>query len=135
MPQANDTIYNHVLVVDDSEVDVLIVKKIIQLTHLAKHTHARNSGQSALEFLTVTPPTELPEVIFLDLNMPVMNGLEFLKVFESLPDIIRKTCRIVILSSSNHKSDLIKVLESPFVKKVITKPLTMDMIHDWALPA
>jgi CheY-like chemotaxis protein len=134
MPQAPQSVYKNILVVDDSEIDQLIVRKVIQITSFAQNVVIKNSGQTALEYLAVTPPDKLPEIIFLDLNMPVLDGLSFLKIFETLPEIIRKTCQIVVLSSSTNKNDLTKVLESQYVKKVITKPLTIEMAQEWALP-
>jgi CheY-like chemotaxis protein len=135
MPQAQKTVYKNILVVDDSEIDQLIVKKVIQIANFAQQVVVRNSGQSALEYLAVTPPTDLPELIFLDLNMPVLDGLGFLKVFDSLPDVIKDTCQIIVLSSSTNKNDLNKVLQSKFVKKIITKPLTVDILGEVNMPA
>jgi CheY-like chemotaxis protein len=127
MIQAQST-HESVLVVDDSDIDQLIVKKVLQITNFSKQTIVRNSGQSALEYIAVTPVEKLPKIIFLDLNMPVLDGLGFLKIFDSLPDIIQQTCKIIVLSSSTNKEDLAKVLESKFVVKVIAKPLTIDAV-------
>ena len=130
MSQAKKTVYKNVLVVDDSEIDQLIVKKVIQIANFASQVIVRNSGQSALEYLAVTPPEELPELIFLDLNMPVLDGLGFLKVFDSLPEIIKTTCQVIVLSSSTNKNDLSKVLQSKYVRQVITKPITLDILSE-----
>jgi len=129
MPQAK-VAYNNVLVVDDSEIDQLIVKKVIEITLFAHKVVSKNTGQSALEYLTITPQKELPEIIFLDLNMPVLDGLGFLKVFETLPSYIIDTCKIIVLSSSTNKNDLSNIVDNKFVKKIISKPLTIDIITE-----
>ncbi len=127
MPQAKFA-YNNILVVDDSDIDQLIVKKVIEITSFAHKIVSKNSGLSALEYLNVTPQDELPEIIFLDLNMPVLDGFGFLKVFETLPSYILEACKIVILSSSTNKNDLSSIIDNKFIKKIICKPLTIDVI-------
>jgi CheY-like chemotaxis protein len=125
------TPYQNVLLVDDSEVDQLIARKVMQISGFAKDIVVRSSGQSALDFLVVTQREKskpLPQIIFLDLNMPVLDGLSFLQIFETLPDEVKDTCKIVVLSSSDNKDDLRKVIGSAYVSKVLTKPLTIDSL-------
>ena len=89
-----------VLVVEDSEVDQYIVKYMIQKFDPELEILQALDGQEALEILTVLP--EQPIIIFLDINMPRMNGIEFLKEYEQSK--INKTS-VIMLSSSFQKTD------------------------------
>lgn len=125
-----DKIYKSVLLVDDCEADQLIARKIMQITGFAKDVVVKNSGQSALDFLkdARNHPTDIPDVIFLDLNMPILDGISFLRAFEDLPNEVKENCKIIVLSSSDNREDIRKVSDSGYVKKVLTKPLTIDSV-------
>ncbi len=115
-----------VLLVDDNDTDNFISKRIVEITKFAKRVEIRSSGKSALEYLEEVQhtPENLPEIIFLDINMPIVDGFVFLFEFEAFPDAIRKKCKVVILSSSNNKRDIAKIVDNEYVIKFITKPLT-----------
>lgn len=85
------------------------------------------NGREALDVLETTLNTnEFPDVIFLDLNMPVMNGWQFLDEFSKIIDIDKKT-KIYILSSSVNPADIQKSKEYKIVKNFISKPLTEEI--------
>lgn len=110
---------NHsLLVVEDSEIDQYIVKYMIQKFDPELEILQALDGQEALEILTMLK--EQPIIIFLDINMPRMNGHEFLEEYEN--SILIKT-PVIMLSSSFQKTDIERCLMYRCVKKYIAKPL------------
>ena len=118
--------FKKVLLVDDSEIDNFINSKLITKTHFAKETVEKLSGSAALEYLKTEckKAESLPEVIFLDIMMPVMDGFGFLEEYEKLPDLIRDKCKIIMLSSSESFKDLNRANSSRLVNKFLNKPLS-----------
>ncbi len=121
---------NLVMLVDDNDTDNFISQKIIELNGFADRVIAKNSGKSALEYLEANEnnPSELPDVIFLDINMPIVDGFVFLFEFERFNDELKKKCKIAILSSSDNKRDIERIVDNDYVVKYITKPLTQDAL-------
>ncbi|MDW7691060.1 response regulator [Flammeovirgaceae bacterium SG7u.111] len=121
-----------VMLVDDNDTDNFINKRIIELTSFAYRIEIKNSGKSALEYLNSVKDDEenLPDLIFLDINMPIVDGFVFLYEFESFPEAIKKKCKIVILSSSDNKRDIDKIVNNDYVIKFITKPLTEEALDN-----
>lgn len=121
-----------VLLVDDNDTDNFISKRIIEITKFAKRVEVKNSGKSALEYLksVQNTPQDLPDVIFLDINMPIVDGFVFLFEFETLPDIVKEKSKVIILSSSNNKRDIAKIVDNEYVIKFITKPLTEKSLQE-----
>ncbi len=123
---------NLVMLVDDNDTDNFISQKIIELNGFADRVIAKNSGKSALEYLEANEnnPAELPDVIFLDINMPIVDGFVFLFEFERFNDELKKKCKIAILSSSDNKRDIERIVDNDYVVKYITKPLTQDALSE-----
>lgn len=117
---------NLVMLVDDNDVDNFISKRVIELNGFAKSVETQNSGSSALAYLDQyqDEPDMLPELIFLDINMPIVDGFVFLYELENFPETVQKKCKVVILSSSDNKKDIDKIISNTHVIKFITKPLT-----------
>ena len=115
-----------VMLVDDNETDNFISKRIIEITKFARRVEVKNSGKSALDYLKEhqTSPENLPNIIFLDINMPIVDGFVFLYEFEKFSEVVRNKCKVIILSSSDNKRDIDKIVNNNHVIKFITKPLT-----------
>jgi len=121
-----------VMLVDDNDTDNFISKRIIEITKFAKRVEIKNSGKSALQYLeeNQNKPENLPDLIFLDINMPIVDGFVFLFEFEMFPDELKKKCKVVILSSSDNKRDIEKIVDNEYVIKFITKPLTDNALNE-----
>jgi len=121
-----------VMLVDDNDTDNFISRRIIEITNFAKNVEIKNSGKSALEYLDINKesPDKLPEYIFLDINMPIVDGFVFLYEFEKFNSFLRNKCKVIILSSSDNKRDIDKIVNNDNVIKFITKPLTENALEE-----
>lgn len=121
-----------VMLVDDNDTDNFISKRIIELTKFAKRIEIKNSGKSALQYLESEKENDIniPDLIFLDINMPIVDGFVFLYEFEKFPDSIKQKSKVIILSSSDNKRDIDRIVNNNYVIKFITKPLTDEVLKD-----
>lgn len=119
------SMYRSVMLVDDNEIDNIINEKIIEANSFADQILVFQTGQDALDYIRDHQEDIdiLPEIVFLDINMPVMDGFQFLTDFEQLPDAVREKCKIIMLSSSISPKDIDRAASSRFVKKYLNKPL------------
>jgi CheY-like chemotaxis protein len=117
--------FKRVLLVDDNDIDNFINERIITSSFFSEKVIVKTSAQAALDFLkdNASNSEVLPEIIFLDLNMPVMDGFAFLNEYEKLPDNVKKSTKIIVLSSSISPEDINRASTNPFVKKYLNKPL------------
>lgn len=122
----------HILLIDDNDMDNYISNYIINKNNVTEKITMKTSAIDALEYLNTlqTNPKEFPDLIFLDIRMPVMDGFDFLEEFIKFPQAINKQCDVVILSSSNHQKDIDRALQYSVVKKYFTKPLESSMLED-----
>lgn len=121
-----DKIIDIVMLVDDNDTDNFISKRIIEITKFAKRVEVKSSGKSALDYLkdNQSESENLPNIIFLDINMPIVDGFVFLYEFEKFNELVKNKCKVIILSSSDNKRDIDKIVNNNHVIKFITKPLT-----------
>lgn len=123
-----DVKYATVLLVDDNPMDNMVHSQLITGSGFAKKTTTFETAKDTLEFLKKASPEELPQLIFLDIIMPVMDGFQFLEEFEKLGDGITSRCKIVMLSSSDSFKDLNRANKNKLVRKFLNKPLTIEML-------
>lgn len=119
-----------VMLVDDNETDNFISEKIIEMSHFAEKIIAMDSGSSALEYLQTNCNIEenIPDIIFLDINMPFVDGFVFLFEFEKFNALIKSKSKIVILSSSDNKKDIDRIVDNPYVISYVVKPLSPEAL-------
>ncbi len=124
--------YKSLLLIDDSYIDNLINRKILDNDNFAESITVIESPKEAFNYIRdlYLEGKELPEVIFLDLRMPLMNGFEFLKALMDLPDLGPDKIRIYVLTSSLDPEDIKRVKENHLVTRFISKPLTSQILQD-----
>lgn len=120
------------MLVDDNDTDNFISKRIIEITKFSDNVIVKNSGKSALDYLLENEnnPEGIPDIIFLDINMPIVDGFVFLYEYEKFGNAIKDKCRVIILSSSDNKRDIDKIINNDFVIKFVTKPLTEKTLQE-----
>jgi response regulator RpfG family c-di-GMP phosphodiesterase len=117
--------YRKVLLIDDNEIDNFINERMITSSLFALEVIVKNSADLALDYLNkLTVQEDYPEIIFLDLNMPIKNGFAFLAEFENLSQELKSFCKIVVLSSSISPDDINKASTNAHVFKYVNKPLS-----------
>jgi CheY-like chemotaxis protein len=121
----------HVLLIDDNEIDNYISELIISDCQFADKISKSNSAVEALEYLETVKGNaeEFPDLIFLDIRMPVMDFFGFLEEFKKFPEASLQQCNVIMLSSSNDPNDIEKALQYPVVKKFLTKPLEPEKLE------
>lgn len=126
--------YTNVMLIDDSELDNSINEKTLEANHFAKKVYVHTSAKSALEFLNnlVTMGNEYsevyPRVIFIDINMPMMDGFQFIEHYKKNSEEHLLKPKLVILTSSVYSEDRQKANDISKDIIFLNKPLTKTML-------
>jgi len=122
--------YSLVMLVDDNELDNFINKKLVEADGFAGGVSIHPSAESALTYLKNNAGSAdmIPDIIFLDIMMPEMDGFGFLDEFDKLPDAVKSKSRIVMLSTSDSFKDLNRANQNKYVKRFLNKPLNAEIL-------
>lgn len=116
----------HFILIDDSSFDLLIYEKLLQKNQVAKSIKAFLSARVALEFITTHGKEMPPSVLMLDVQLPGMNGFEFLEKFHELSEEIKNKFTIFMLSSTIDDADILKANLNPYIIEMLNKPLNIQ---------
>jgi CheY-like chemotaxis protein len=121
-----------ILLVDDDSTTNFLNKMLVQRAQVAQHVLVAENGREALQVLanSCSPAgsAQCPGLVLLDVNMPVMNGIEFLEAYQQLPTAQRHATIIVLLTTTVLARDLERLAELP-IAGVLDKPLTTDKLR------
>lgn len=118
----------NLLVIDDDDINIFIIKKIVEKTGFDVNMVSKSNGQLAIDYLVQALNDEepFPQLMLIDINMPVLNGWEFIEAYEKM-DVSRKA-DLYMLSSSVYENDIEKAKTYKIVKGFISKPLSIDRL-------
>lgn len=122
----------HVLLIDDDRPTNFLNQRILSMGNPKSQIMAVSNGYEALDYLSkiTIGETSKPGLIFLDINMPAMNGWEFLEMYAKLDSTITHGTKIFMLSTTSNESDIEKGLTHELVQDFVKKPLSKAVVLD-----
>ena len=120
--------YKTCLLIDDNYIDNFVTRRILEGGNFAEKVIVSQSAADAIDSLR--SGSVKPDVIFLDIRMPVMGGFEFLQEYDKLEIDGKKTIKIFMLSSSLDPTDIKKSSNNKYITQFIHKPITQKILDD-----
>jgi CheY-like chemotaxis protein len=119
-----------IMAVDDDPITLMLFKKVVQKASFAKEITNAMNGEEAITFInSISHEDKKPQLIFLDLNMPIMSGWEFLDLFNNSSYYHLNNTKVVILTSTIDPEDIKKSKTYPNVIEFLSKPITVEMLN------
>lgn len=127
--------HNKILCVDDDPITLMLCKKVIAKANFSDDIESAKDGVEALQFFNSVVDDDkksenYPKLVFLDLNMPIMDGWEFLDEFSKNLTSSFPMTKIIVLSSSVDPKDINKSKNYPMVLDFLPKPITVEMLNN-----
>lgn len=120
--------------VDDDPITLMLFKKVVQKASFAKEITNATNGLEAIKLINMSNNAsnqeKKPQLIFLDLNMPVMGGWEFIDLFNTSDYSNLNNTKVIILTSTIDPEDIKKSKSYPNVIEFLAKPITVEMLND-----
>lgn len=120
----------NIAIVDDDEIYSYIILRTLQASEISKRNMVFINGEQALHFIVknMNNESELPDVILLDMNMPKMDGFDFIKEYVKLVPQITKKTSVFMISSSINPLDIERARGTPGIMEYISKPIIPDRL-------
>lgn len=124
--------FERIMIIDDNQIDLYLISKLISKNNFSKNILECNCAQKALNYLIENQENSnlLPQIIFLDIYMPVMDGFEFLEKYKKLFKNTNHNCKIVMVSSSVDHNDISRARLDENVALFATKPINKKLFDD-----
>ncbi|MCW3109575.1 MAG: two-component response regulator [Segetibacter sp.] len=123
--------FTDVLLVEDDPITIMVCDRIIKMTSFAEKVKSCENGKIGIDYLSgLNENTPIPAIIFLDINMPVMNGWDFLEEFDKIKSRFKSLPRIYLLSSTVDPEDYKKAKNFSLVQDFISKPLSKEALQN-----
>lgn len=128
-----DNKINLACIIDDDSIYVNLIKKIIETKKLCDNLLVFNDGKDGIDYFEALLQNfnhnNIPDVILLDLNMPIMDGWEFIERFTKIRNKFKKTITLYVVSSSINQSDMVKAESLSSVQSYLVKPVKIDELE------
>ncbi len=125
--------HNLAIIIDDDPISILVCETILRKLNFASNIATFKSAEAGLEYLQkhYEDGNSIPDFIFLDVQMPVMTGWDFLDIYQSLPNLPLRRQHVVMLSATFDPADQNRAADHPLVHCFLSKPITkaaLDML-------
>ncbi|WP_426486184.1 response regulator [Flavobacterium sp. 2] len=114
------------LLIEDNLIDQLVIKQLLKKILSVDEIYIANNGQEGLYWLENNKGISKPLFIILDIQMPFMNGFDFLNAYDKLDEDIKKEVQIYVLSSTLDPDEINLINENKYVTKMLNKPFPIE---------
>ncbi len=115
------------IIIEDNLIDQFVTKKLLKKGLDINPVCIANNGKEGIDWLTKNQATN-PLIILLDIQMPIMNGFEFLEEFDKLPEDVKARTEIFVLSSTLDTDEIKKVKANKYVSDFWNKPFRLEIL-------
>ncbi|WP_126970936.1 response regulator [Gynurincola endophyticus] len=122
-----------ILLIDDDESSNYLHRIIIKQAEVAEEIETMTRADKAIDYLkdlNSSRPDDLPDLVFLDINMPAMNGWDFLNAYAELDLENKEKLKIVMLTASVNPNDVLRARTNVFVSEIFHKPLSVEAVME-----
>lgn len=114
------------LLIEDNLIDQLVIKQLLKKVLNIDLIYVANNGKEGIQWLLSNKKRLYPLIILLDIQMPVMNGFEFLDAFQKLKGGVKKNIQIFVLSSTLDSDEIERIRRSNYVSGFLNKPFPIE---------
>lgn len=122
--------FETVMIIDDNAIDLYVCSRMTTKNNFGKRVLEYSVATEALHYLQDNQDnfSELPQIIFVDIYMPLMSGFEFMKEYDKLSPALKNHCKVYIISSTIDNEDIVKSHSDKNVVSFQVKPITKDFL-------